>query len=224
VKEPRSWPKSSLSRSVSGIAAQLIATNARPRREESSWIARAKSSLPVPLSPSRSTVASVAATRSTSARTVRIAGDSPTIGGNVFEVASAKRSDSRERVRRSIARRTSRRRRSGSTGLVMKSSAPCFMASTAVSMEPNAVMTRTGSVGSRAIAASSTARPSAPGSRQSVSTRSTFSPPRRRSTAWAPLPMPATVRPSALSISSSIERRESLSSTIRMRAMALRRG
>ncbi len=219
VKAPRSCPKSSLSSSVSGIAAQLIATKAPSRRAESAWIARAKSSLPVPLSPSSRTVASVAATRSVSARTARIAADSPTIGGSVRDCASAKSRDCRERARRSIARATRRRSRSGSTGLVMKSSAPCFMASTAVSMEPNAVMTITGSVGSSAIAASRTAMPSAPGSRRSVRTRSARSPPRSRSTAWAPLPTPETWRPSALSISSSIARRESLSSTIRMRAM-----
>ncbi len=147
MKLPRSWPKSSLSRSVSGIAAQLIATKARSRRGESAWMAWAKSSLPVPLSPSRSTVASVAATRSASARTSRIAADSPMIDGIERDRASANSSDSRERVRRSMARETSRRSRSGSTGLVMKSSAPRFIASTAVSIEPKAVMTSTGSVG-----------------------------------------------------------------------------
>ncbi len=150
MNAPRSWPKSSLSSSDSGIAAQLIAMKAPSRRAESAWIARAKSSLPVPLSPSRSTVASVAATRSVSARTVRIAADSPTMGGIARDCASAKSSDSRDCARRSMARATRSRRRSGSTGFVMKSSAPRFIASTAVSIEPKAVMTRTGSVGSEA--------------------------------------------------------------------------
>ena len=36
---------------VRGMAAQLSLTNARPRRELSWWIARAISSLPVPVSP-----------------------------------------------------------------------------------------------------------------------------------------------------------------------------
>ena len=54
--------------------------------------------------------------------------DSPTICGICRDAASAKSSDSRPFVRRSIARATSRRSRSGSTGLVMKSSAPFFIA------------------------------------------------------------------------------------------------
>ncbi len=118
------------------MAAQLIATKARSRRGERAWMAWAKSSLPVPLSPSSSTVASVAATRSVSARTRRIAADPPMMVGIERARASANNRDSRERARRSRARETSRRNRSGSTGLVMKSSAPCFIASTAVSIEP----------------------------------------------------------------------------------------
>ena len=55
VKAPRSWPNSSLSISVSGMAAQLMATNGLVRRFYSSWIVRATSSLPVPLSPYTST-------------------------------------------------------------------------------------------------------------------------------------------------------------------------
>ena len=63
VNAPFSWPKSSVSSSVSGIAAQLIATNGPSLRALSACSARAKSSLPVPLSPSSSTVVSVAAAR-----------------------------------------------------------------------------------------------------------------------------------------------------------------
>jgi hypothetical protein len=51
VKAPRAWPKSSLSSSVAGTAAQLIATKGPSLRGLASWIARATSSLPVPLSP-----------------------------------------------------------------------------------------------------------------------------------------------------------------------------
>src|SRR5678815_5102621 len=47
---PRRWPNSSLSMRLRGSAPQLIGTNA-PRRPEASWIARAISSLPVPVSP-----------------------------------------------------------------------------------------------------------------------------------------------------------------------------
>ena len=51
VNAPFSWPKISLSSSVSGIAAQLIATNGNVARGLSSWIVCATSSLPVPDSP-----------------------------------------------------------------------------------------------------------------------------------------------------------------------------
>jgi hypothetical protein len=51
VNAPFSWPNSSASRIVSGSAAMLTAQNGRSRRPESWWIARATSSLPVPLSP-----------------------------------------------------------------------------------------------------------------------------------------------------------------------------
>ena len=64
VKEPRSWPNSSLSISGSGIAAQLIATKGPAARGPSSWMARATSSFPVPLSPLISTLARERATRS----------------------------------------------------------------------------------------------------------------------------------------------------------------
>ena len=63
VKAPFSWPKSSVSSRFSGIAAQLMATNL-PLRLEASCRPCASTSLPVPLSPSSITVASLLATRS----------------------------------------------------------------------------------------------------------------------------------------------------------------
>ena len=63
VKAPLSWPNSSFSSRLSGIAAQLIATNGPLARPDSWCSARLISSLPVPLSPSSSTVASVVAAR-----------------------------------------------------------------------------------------------------------------------------------------------------------------
>jgi hypothetical protein len=51
VNAPRSCPNSSASSSVSGSAAHEIATNGPLLRDESSWIARAMRSFPVPLSP-----------------------------------------------------------------------------------------------------------------------------------------------------------------------------
>ena len=75
VKAPFSWPKNSLSMRSRGIAVQFTATKGRSRRGERRWIARATSSLPVPVSPRRSTVASASATCSTIANTSRIAGE-----------------------------------------------------------------------------------------------------------------------------------------------------
>ena len=66
VNAPFTWPKSSLSKSVSVMApasTQTIGLSARP---ESLWISCARTSLPVPFSPVMSTVASVGAIRSTS--------------------------------------------------------------------------------------------------------------------------------------------------------------
>jgi hypothetical protein len=51
VNAPFSWPKSSLSSRLSGIAPQLIATNGPFLRGELKWMARASTSLPLPLSP-----------------------------------------------------------------------------------------------------------------------------------------------------------------------------
>ena len=74
VKAPRSWPKSSLSRSSLGSAAQLILTKGLPRRGERSWMVRAMPSFPTPLSPRMSTGTSVSATRSTMSQMLAMAG------------------------------------------------------------------------------------------------------------------------------------------------------
>jgi hypothetical protein len=57
VKAPLMWPKSSDSMSPCESAAQLTATKGFSLRGEFTWIARATSSFPVPLSPRTSTVA-----------------------------------------------------------------------------------------------------------------------------------------------------------------------
>src|SRR6184192_4312458 len=72
VKAPFSWPKSSDSSSSEGIAAQLTLTNGPSRRVEAAWIARATRSLPTPLSPRISTVASVSAMFSMRVRIARM--------------------------------------------------------------------------------------------------------------------------------------------------------
>ena len=65
MNAPFSWPKISLSSSVSGMAAQLMAMNAAAARGLSWWIVWATSSLPVPESPLISTEADVGAACST---------------------------------------------------------------------------------------------------------------------------------------------------------------
>ncbi len=74
MKAPRSEPKSSLSSSVSGKAAQLSATKGPRRLRPPSWTARATTSLPVPVSPWIKTVARLRCAFSTSCSTARIAG------------------------------------------------------------------------------------------------------------------------------------------------------
>ena len=66
VNAPRTWPKSSASSSVSGMAPQLMATKRCARRGLLWWMARATISLPVPVSPVMSTVAVEGATVSMS--------------------------------------------------------------------------------------------------------------------------------------------------------------
>ena len=80
VKAPRSWPNSSLSSSVSGIAEQVMFTNGRLARSLLKCSTLAARSLPVPLSPVSSTVdAGLAATLRSSSRssaiTARLADD-----------------------------------------------------------------------------------------------------------------------------------------------------
>ncbi len=56
MNAPRACPKSSDSTSPGGMAPQFTGTKGMAARGESSWSARATSSLPVPLSPEMSTV------------------------------------------------------------------------------------------------------------------------------------------------------------------------
>ena len=79
VNAPFSWPKISLSISVSGMAEQLMATNGLFLRGLSSWMVRATISLPVPLSPVISTDAVLGATISTRWKISCIAREPPTI-------------------------------------------------------------------------------------------------------------------------------------------------
>ena len=79
VKAPRTWPKRfDSSRSV-GIEPELTVTKGAPARGECVWMARATSSLPVPLSPSTRIVEREGPARRTRSKTLRIASDLPTI-------------------------------------------------------------------------------------------------------------------------------------------------
>ncbi len=77
VKAPRSWPKTSLSNSVSARLAQSTTTSGPAARGLASCTARATSSLPVPDSPSSSTLAFDGPTRATSSSICRKAGARP---------------------------------------------------------------------------------------------------------------------------------------------------
>ena len=79
VKAPFTQPNSSLSSSVSGKAAQLMATKGCAARGLPRWMARAISSLPVPVSPEISTLARVRLAHATSSNTCCITGLSPTM-------------------------------------------------------------------------------------------------------------------------------------------------
>src|SRR6266700_3290995 len=68
VNAPFSWPNSSLSSRPVGIAAQFSLTSVLSLRRLRSWIARAISSFPVPVSPRSRTVESLGATVSTSCK------------------------------------------------------------------------------------------------------------------------------------------------------------
>ncbi|MNY04339.1 hypothetical protein D3C86_1370120 [compost metagenome] len=77
VKACASWPKISLSNRLSGRPPQLRATNGWSLRRLKSCRQRATSSLPVPVSPSISTLAEVSATLAISPRSCAMAGERP---------------------------------------------------------------------------------------------------------------------------------------------------
>ena len=146
VNAPLSWPKSSDSASDSGSAEPFTATNGPSARGLPRWIASATSSLPVPLSPCRSTVASDGATRPIFAKSARIGALAPTRpseraaahhlvpqGAVLGEEAAAARA-------RGAGRRGDRL---FSTGLRKKSKAPSSTARSAYRRSVSPVMTTT---------------------------------------------------------------------------------
>ena len=146
VNAPFTWPKSSLSRSASGSAAQLTATSGPVARRLRAWTARATSSFPLPLSPVTRTVASVGATRATRSKTRCIGALSPTKPSKPSRASRSWRSRRTSSSRRDClsARSSERASWSGANGLVRKSKAPARRVAIAVSMLPKPVTTITG--------------------------------------------------------------------------------
>ena len=139
-------------------------------RRDRRWISRATSSLPVPFSPRISTLASVGAVRRMAPNTRSMAGEVPIMPDSVCVAAASpllrwrsSAASRRERRRFSAAIRVASRR-SFSQGLVTKSAAPFFMASTASSTSLWAVTSTTTACGSIASTSASHARPSSPSS------------------------------------------------------------
>ncbi len=154
------------------MAAQLTATKGASARGDITWIRRATASFPVPLSPVIRTVASVAATRSATSRTFFIAAEAHTMSRPIPLALALSSRTSAARRRRSRAFSTARRSWSRWNGFPMKSYAPSFIAVTAVSTFPNAVITRTGTSGDFPRTRRSTSMPEMPGILTSVTTRS----------------------------------------------------
>ena len=141
-------------------------TIGRDARLDTECSARATTPLPVPFSPSTRTLASDGPTREITCSTFCIAGDSATILGNPSlrssEFSASSRCPLRSAWLSSICVRMIASSRALSHGFWMKSRAPRRMASTAISTLPQAVMTTTGSVGSRPCVRDSRFRPSSP--------------------------------------------------------------
>ena len=91
MKAPFSCPNSSEAISSRGMAAQFTATNAFDERPDRRWMARAISSLPVPVSPVIRTVESLRATLDTRESTAVSAGDAPTISSNIEALSISSR-------------------------------------------------------------------------------------------------------------------------------------
>ena len=135
VNEPFSCPKSSDSSSVSASAAQETATNGRSPRSPEKWMARATSSLPVPLSPWMSTVERWLATSRTRSKISAMRGLLLTRSWKRYWRVSFRRriAFSRWRFFTRMIRSTRSEISCGWQGLTTYSCAPSFMAAIAVS-------------------------------------------------------------------------------------------
>ena len=124
------------------MAPQWTATKGPARRGLAACSASATSSLPVPLGPSTRTGRSAGPTRRTMSFRRRIAGLAPNMRSSSRECR--RRVSSCSKARLASARETTKRSKSGSTGLARKSQAPAATARKARSWSPWAVSTTTG--------------------------------------------------------------------------------
>ena len=133
-------------------------------------MARATTSLPVPLSPVMTTLAFEEATRRTRSKTFRMAGPEPITSVPGASAARRRRSTwtSRSVSFFSSARSSTSRRRGTSSGFSMKSYAPSLIACTAVWMVPRPVRRTTAESGSSARSARRRKSPSMLGITRSV--------------------------------------------------------
>ena len=113
-------------------------TNGPSARPESPWIARATSSLPVPLSPVISTVELVGAIARTISNIEAIACETPITRSRpkAWPTSRLSRRFSSRRLRLASASRTTMRSSSTSKGFRMYASAPSLRAATAISVVP----------------------------------------------------------------------------------------
>ena len=167
VKAPLTWPKSSLSKTPSESPPAFTTTRGLPARGETRCTAWATVPFPDPFSPGDEDVGVGGAdARSIMSRIGRMAGASAMRRGPSSPRRarfSASSRCPRRRARASsawVARIESRR--AFSQGFCTKSRAPRRMASTATSTVAHAVMTTTGSSGSRPRMRESRSRPSCP--------------------------------------------------------------
>ena len=130
VKLPFLWPKNSLSISSAGIAPQLTGTKGPAARAPCSWMVRATSSLPTPDSPGDVDRGLAARNLGDGRAQLRPWARNRRAGG--WPVPAAARQQARVRCSLSSSACWTRPRNTArSTGLLTKSKAPAFSASTA---------------------------------------------------------------------------------------------
>ncbi len=157
-------PNSRMLNSFSSESMQETTTKGFSRRGLAAWMARARSSFPVPFSPVSSTVASLLAARLASPRRSSMSW--------LRDTMFARQSPSTDvNVDAATARSTCPNSSAFSTGLIKKPNAPRCVACTASGIVPCAVMIITVKVGQRLFNSFRRSRPSMPPKRRSVITK-----------------------------------------------------